>query len=124
MIEETRDILENDLEEDDEDEEDDELYAGVHPEEPQSAPYVISDAMFAGDKTYYDKVGLFYYEQDDVIVNENYEVVDNWQALIGPDIGAKFKLYDKGEDPTEFIYIRNDSLGSDYEIELMHEKFY
>ena len=121
------DPISNDISDDDKDleddyDEDDEVYA-LHPEEPASAPYVIGEADFVGSNNHYDKVGLFYYSGTNTVVDENDEIVEDWERLIGPDIGARFKLVDAHDEPFSYIYIRNDQLGADYEVALRNEDF-
>ena len=111
--------LDADLEEDP----DDPGYDALYPEEPVGHPYVIDEAAFVNEKSFYDKLGLFYYQGDNTIVNENDEIVDDWVNLIGPDIGARFKLQDRSDEPFSYIYIRNDSIGADFEIALRRESF-
>ena len=113
------DISKDDLEDEDEDDE----FSGIYPEEPVGHPYVIDEASFVNEKSYYDKLGLFYYQGNNVITNEDGEVVSDWEDLVGPDIGARFRLQDRSDEPFSYIYIRNDSLGCDYEIALRKESF-
>lgn len=108
-------------EEDGEDDEED--YSDICPAEPVGHPYCIDEAAFVNEKSYYDKVGLFYYQGNNVITSENYEPVLDWEELIGPDIGARFKLQDRSDEEFNYIYIRNDSIGADYEIALKKESF-
>ena len=108
-------------EEDGEDDEED--YSDICLAEPVGHPYCIDEAAFVNEKSYYDKVGLFYYQGNNVITSENYEPVLDWEELIGPDIGARFKLQDRSDEEFNYIYIRNDSIGADYEIALKKESF-
>ena len=113
----------NTEEEPEDDEEDEDDYENVCPSEPVSHPYVIDEASFVNEKSYYDKIGLFYYQGNNVVTSENYEPIADWEDLIGPDIGARFRLQDRSDERFEYIYIRNDSIGSDYEICLKRESF-
>ena len=111
------------VEEDADEDEDDPGYDELYPEEPVGRPYCIDEAAFVNEKSFYDKVGLFYYSGDNTIVNENDEIVTDWVELIGPDIGSRFKLQDRSDEPFSYIYIRNDSLGCDYEVALRRESY-
>ena len=98
---------------------DEELY----PAEPLSAPYVISEDQYVHEKRAYDKANLYFFENDKVVTDENYDPIPDYESLVGKDLGAKFKIIDRHDEKIEYIYIRNDSIGCDYEIKIYHEAF-
>lgn len=72
-------------------------------------PYVIPPDEF-GDYPDYETISLTYYN-DKVLTDENNEIVDNIDELIGEDSLTHF-----GEYEDDSVFVRNDSLKSDYEI--------
>lgn len=92
-------------------------YAGNGKEEtPVETPYVISPEEF-GEFDGYEKISLTYYA-DDVLVDENDEIVDNVDAVVGEESLTHF-----GEYEDDSVFVRNDSLKSDYEILLDYRKY-
>lgn len=88
-----------------------------HPEvDSQDIPYSITPEQFSDEKEYYDKVTLLYYEEDDILATEYDEQV-NAEAgtMVGLGFAEKF-----GEFEEDVAFIRNDRLGTDYEILLQH----
>lgn len=73
------------------------------------APYVISPEEF-GDLDDYDTTSLWYYA-DSVLADDNDEIVDDVEEIVGVDSLAQFNEH--GEDS---VYVRNDALRCDYEI--------
>lgn len=88
------------------------------PEEVEShpAPYVISPEEF-GEKSGYDQVSLTYYA-DLVLADENDEVVENADEIVGMAALDSFGQY---EDDS--VFVRNDALSCDYEILLDQRLF-
>lgn len=72
-------------------------------------PYVISPDDF-GDLDGYSTVTLYCYE-DGVIVDEEDELVDNADTIIGKNIVDHF-----GEFEDDSVFVRNDARRCDYEI--------
>ena len=110
-------------EDEDEPEEEDFPDEELYPSEPVSAPYVISEDQFVQEKRAYDKANLYFFETDKVVTDENYDPIPDYESLVGKDLGAKFKIIDRHDEKIEYIYIRNDSIGCDYEIKILHEAF-
>lgn len=79
-------------------------------------PYVISPEEF-GEIEEYEKISLTYYS-DGVLADENDEVVDDVDGVIGEESLTHF-----GEYEDDSVFVRNDSLRSDYEILMDHRKF-
>ena len=72
-------------------------------------PYIIQPDEF-GEFYDYDTVSLTYHA-DGVIVDENYEVIDDISEIIVPDFVNHFGDYDD-----DVVFVRNDRLKCDYEI--------
>lgn len=72
-------------------------------------PYVISPDEF-GEIYDYEKISLTYYS-DGVLADENDEIVEDFDELIGEDALDSF-----GEYEDDSVFVRNDKLKCDYEI--------
>lgn len=72
-------------------------------------PYVISPDIYGNDGDY-DMVTLYYYT-DGVVADEDDEVVDDIDDIIGEDSLKHF-----GEHEKDSVFVRNDRLKCDYEI--------
>lgn len=76
---------------------------------PVERPYVISPEDF-GELDEYEKVSLTYYA-DGVLTDEDDEVIDDVEDIIGEDSLTHF-----GEYEDDSVFVRNDILKTDYEI--------
>jgi len=76
-------------------------------------PYAITVEQFADENDHYDKITLYYYEDDGVIAEENEEVLVDADNIIGTEFVEHFG--DDTGDP-EITYVRNDKIQVDYEI--------
>lgn len=106
----------------------DEIEEGLFPEDPYeltvdheapddgySEPFVITEEDFASEKIFYDKVMLEYYTDGIAVNDENDEIIDSIEDLIGPDILSEENLKTlQLKDDT--LYVRNDSRSTDYGI--------
>lgn len=96
----------------------------VNPVEPEMVPYVISPDSYANEHNEYAKIVLYYYEDNEVLEYEEYNETkgDDHFADIGSTIG-----YDAvnhfGEFETDAVFIRNEALGNDYEVLLIHSAY-
>lgn len=77
------------------------------------APYVISLGEFNEEMNHFDKTTIYFYEDDEVLTEENEEVINNVNDIVGRDSLEKFGCM--SEDP-EVVYVRNEKLGIDYEV--------
>lgn len=118
-----RDILDNDLEDEEIEDADEEILV-LHPEETSDRPYVIDESSFVNERTYYDKLGLNFYSLDNVVTDEMDEIVLDWEKLVGPNLGTRFKKQSRFDENFDYIYIRNDSVGADYEVHIIRENYY
>lgn len=74
-------------------------------------PYLITGNEYLDENHEYEKIGLYYYDEDQVIADDQEEPIQDLD-IIGYDIIELFI-----DDPNlSAIYIRNDSLETDYEI--------
>jgi hypothetical protein len=89
----------------------------INPIEPTMVPYVISPEGFANEHSDFAKLTMIYYEENEVLVNEEEECVDI-DSTIGYDAINHFGEYEK-----DAVFIRNEALGNDYEVLLEHTSF-
>lgn len=88
-----------------------------NPVEPEMVPYVISPDAFANEKSEYAKLTLVYYEDNEVLINEEEECV-YIDTSIGYDAINHFGEYEK-----DAVFVRNEALGNDYEVLLEHSSW-
>ena len=69
--------------------------------------------------TDYDKVLLYYYTEDGIVANDDDDIVEDHQDLIGTKFVNHFDEYVK-----DTAYIRNDDLRTDYEIVRCEESYH
>lgn len=95
-------------------------YAGMNSVEEETEtvekPYVISPEEF-GEFDEYEKISLTYYA-DQTLADENDELVDDVENIIGFESLTHF-----GEYEDDSVFVRNDRLKCDYEI-LMDSRLY
>ena len=90
-----------------------ESYSSDDAEEPENvetieAPYVITPEEFG--ECGYETISLTYYS-DSVLADENDEIVDDKNDVVGKDFESHF-----GEFESDSVYVRNDRRKCDYEI--------
>lgn len=73
-------------------------------------PYVIDPEEF-GDIDGYETSTLLYFEGDGYLTDDNHELIDNMDEIIGFDALNHF-----GDYEDDAVHIRNDNLQTDYEI--------
>jgi predicted ATPase with chaperone activity len=81
-------------------------------------PYVISLEQFSEGALESDT--LYYYEEDDTLADTQEEQISDYVDLIGEDVLDRFG--EKSEDP-DIVYVRNEKMGIDYEVILLHKSF-
>lgn len=94
----------------------------------EAKPYKIGPTQFADEMQFYDKISLVYYVGDDVLTLHPDERIDEnaGESIIIDDIDeriGKENLKHFGEYEPGMLYVRNESLGADYSIELKHGKY-
>lgn len=83
-------------------------------------PFVISREDFDDTYAHFDKITITYYEQDDVLADEQDEVIPDIESVVGYEALGRFG--DMSDDDN-IVYVRNGRLGSDYEIILAQESY-
>jgi hypothetical protein len=76
-------------------------------------PYVITFEEFCEGYDNHDKITINYYKADDTLADENEEIIDDVESLIGEESLSRFG--DGSEDPN-VVYVRNERMAIDYEI--------
>ncbi|SFU32955.1 hypothetical protein [Butyrivibrio sp. INlla21] len=82
-------------------------------------PYLIDKGDYDLTCDNYDKISLLYYLPDDIVVNEDNEIEGNVRTLIGNLIAETG--FDQDEE--EVMYVRNDILSSDFEIQKIFSEY-
>ena len=82
---------------------------GEGDEDDMIRPYVIEEEDY--DEIGYDTESLYYYDDGVLIYSITEEVIKDIDGLVGQD--SIDQLLESGED---YIYVRNDELGIDFEI--------
>lgn len=94
-------------------------YSDIKQEEADNMdkPYVIEPEEFG--ECEYATVSLTYYEGDKVLTNEDNDIIDNVDELVGADFASHF-----GEYEEDSVFIRNDELEIDFEILKDYDSYY
>lgn len=96
----------------------------VNPVEPEMVPYAISPEGYANEHSDFAKIVLLYYEENEVLEYEEYNEAegDDHFADIGSTIGHD-ALNHFGEYEEDAVFVRNEALGNDYEVILIHSAY-
>lgn len=81
-------------------------------------PYLINYHQFMNDNQHYDKIDLYYYNEDDVTCGDDDQEIEDPEELIGYDI---YDLLDN--DPVSSGFVRNERLHTDYEIHKIFDSY-
>lgn len=77
-------------------------------------PYLISHEEFHNTETEWDKMSIMYYEDDDVLTDENDKPVDDIEYLIGEKHLDFFGLRSGGDKNQ--VFVRNPQISTDFEV--------
>jgi len=92
-----------------------------HPEEDEEEDCeLISFDDFTNSMPHYDKISLTYYEESRVLMDENDEPIDDIFYTIGCDALKNFGY--ENDDP-DVVYVRNNKMGTDFEIVRSYERY-
>ena len=96
----------------------DEVILRQNDDDPRSDIYVINSDQFAHERYGFDKVTLYWWELERILTEEDMGILDvpdilgtNWESHIG-------------EEEMDVVYVRNENLESDYEVQVKHESYY
>jgi hypothetical protein len=89
-------------------------------ERTEEAPYIISKDEFFEDAANHSQSTISYYAGDGVLADEHDEPIEDIDRVVGDNNIPRFGH--RSEDPN-VLYVRNHSLGTDYEITLSKGKY-
>ena len=116
----TDDLPEN-LDDQEPDDEDTDDAGGTEEDSERKAPtyeppHVITGEEFSDGYPHHDKLSLYFYTEDEVVCDENEEIVSDVEGVLGEDLVNEF-------DTQNMVWVRNESLGIDYEIVAIHKSY-
>lgn len=76
-------------------------------------PYIIHQDEYMGNETNYSQVTYSYYAGDDVLTDEQEQVIENRENLVGTEWNER---WGHGSDDMNVIFVRNSELGMEFEI--------
>ena len=82
-------------------------------------PHIISLSEFYNERPEYDKITIEWYDEDDVYLDENEEIIDDITTYVGSNAKNLFNKTSPDGDP-DICFVRNERYGSDYEIVRRH----
>ena len=92
----------------------------LHPQ--HMVPVPISEEEWNENRDDLDKVDLIFYEYDEVLYcPDTQDIIVDADALLG--FGATFRFYGDPNNPTDVIYIQNETMGAMYRIRLEHAAY-
>lgn len=116
----TKHLMEQ-YEEELEDEEEDAEGINVYPREGLAEiPYKITESDFM-QRNEFDKIGLIYWKDDDILSTEDGE---NLEPELKNTVGEDFLKLIDDLDSDEPTYIRNEKMGTDYELYVENGSYY
>jgi hypothetical protein len=83
-------------------------------------PYVISEISFSEEFLSHDKLSITYYAEDDVLADEQEDMIDDVDALIGY---GNLNVGNVGIARPDTIYVRNERIGCDFEITVNYNSY-
>lgn len=92
---------------------------GPERSEPYVIPYGEYEDATSENAMLFEKEVLCYYEEDEVLVDENEDII-----MVSDTIGldALDSFGELSEDP-DIVYIRNEKMGTDYEVMCIHKSY-
>lgn len=84
----------------------------IDPEDPQP-PHLITVEEFAEERDDFHKITLYYYDEDEVLTTDHDTVLYNAAELLGDEA---LLYFGEGTNGPDSILIRNETLGTDYEV--------
>lgn len=79
----------------------------------EEEPYVISHDEFMANEKDYQQTQLTYYEGDDVLADDKDRTIDEEDEVVG---SANLLKFGHGSKDVNIVYIRNDTLGLEFEV--------
>lgn len=85
---------------------------GVIDREDPKHPHVITYEEFAEDNPEYEKITLSYFEEDDVLADDD-GMIDNTEYIVG---SVALRRFGVGSHDPNIVYVRNPAISADFEI--------
>lgn len=83
-----------------------------HPrDDPAEEPYTITPQQYSNGCPEYSKINLYYYAGNNTLIDDEDDLFDNWSIIGGKSTLKRFGEFEEG-----VVYVRNEKLGSDFEI--------
>lgn len=76
-------------------------------------PYWISVEEFMANDKGFDQITISYFEGDDTLVDERQQLIPDVEGTIGAE---QLQMFGKGSQDKSVVYVRNEKLGSDFEV--------
>ncbi|MCX7817554.1 MAG: hypothetical protein N2317_08635 [Syntrophales bacterium] len=78
-----------------------------------TGPYIITTEQFSEEMSHFDKLTIYYYEDDDTLVDENEQIICDVISIVGDEALDQFG---NGSEDPEVVYVRNEKMQIDYEV--------
>lgn len=85
-------------------------------------PYLISGDEFLQDSSY-EKIDLYYYEEDKILTDTKDKIIDNHSKFVGDALELFDDALELFHDVDDAIFVRNDALLTDYEVLRFHDSY-
>ena len=85
-----------------------------------SKPYVITEAEWAFNENDHDQINLTYFAGDQVLADDADGVIEHVDQIVGI---LNLDRFGVGTDDPNVLFVRNEKLGSDYEIARREDKY-
>jgi len=89
-------------------------------ERSADAPYVISFQEFMDEREEFEKISIEYYEADNTLADDRELIITDVEGTIGR---ANLSRFGQGSQDPAIVYIRNESLGADFEVAHNHKGY-
>jgi hypothetical protein len=89
-------------------------------ERDPSKPYVITEAEWAFNESDHDQINLTYFAGDQVLADDADGVIEHVDQIVGI---LNLDRFGVGTDDPNVLFVRNEKLGSDYEIARREDKY-
>lgn len=91
----------------------------VSPIKVNNEPYLISIDEFSEDDSGNEKITVFYYKKDAVLTDEDEEVIEDVEEVLGKEAIECFNI-----PGYEVIYVRNNRIEIDYEVVIQDKSYF
>ena len=82
-------------------------------------PFIITIEEFTDDCVDYEKLSLYYYDEDDTLIDDRDDIIPNIYELIGDALTR----FGEGSNDPDIVYVRNEAMACDYEIGRYYKRY-